>query len=639
MTFQPVFTGTGKVAFDQLQRTRTQQLDRLRLDPGIARDIEHFNANIGKITSVDGLLGDRTILKVALSNFGLDEDINNGAFLRKVLESDLTDPRSFANRLADKRYAEFAVAFNFSSGSAQLPGEDNSEAIADALSSVRSADDLFKFRFRNLLDTALETFGLTDMKGQTAFLKNILESDVQDETSLVNRLEDKRFLAFAQAFQGVASPVPQRFLDKFDADTAAKLSTFSDADALINDTRTLKTVLETLGLSQFQNDQLFVKFVLESDLSDPKSLANRSQAEPLRELAEALDFNARAEAPVTIYDFARTFERRAADLETAEDLVNTPHLLSAALGVFGLEEDAKTRSDDFLISVLNSDTSDPDSVAQQEPDQRYLALSKAFAFGDILNGETQEEAQTVLQRMIDAARSTTTPPDTPDAFLSDIPMLFASMQFFDVPLDAAGFDRIKNIVTSDPAKTDQLFGVMSDKRYEALYDSLELQDSSASFQYPSNFAAVYTDNYLKSEFEDRVGEVDLDLRIALSLEDEFNTLMSRTKADAARWLTILGSGPLRAVMEGALGLPQGLSGLDPDRQVAEMQARAQKIFGTTEIEKLASPENLPTLRERYLNSTLINGGSGGAPVDASTASFTGALSILRGAGGSTSLLA
>ena len=38
------------------------------------------------------------------------------AFMVKVLEEGISDPESFANKLTDKRYAEFARTYNFAAG-------------------------------------------------------------------------------------------------------------------------------------------------------------------------------------------------------------------------------------------------------------------------------------------------------------------------------------------------------------------------------------------------------------------------------------------------------------------------------------------------------------------------------------------
>lgn len=58
-----------------------------------------------------------------------------------------------------------------------------------------------------LLSTALSAFGLEADIANKAFIQKVLESDVSDQKSLVNRLADKRYLKMAEAF-GFGSAKP-----------------------------------------------------------------------------------------------------------------------------------------------------------------------------------------------------------------------------------------------------------------------------------------------------------------------------------------------------------------------------------------------------------------------------------------------
>lgn len=81
--------------------------------PEITRNIEAFREKIGGVETAADLLADRQMLSVALGAFGLDEEIDKRAFLRKMLEEGVTDQGSFANRFADTRYKSFVAAFGF----------------------------------------------------------------------------------------------------------------------------------------------------------------------------------------------------------------------------------------------------------------------------------------------------------------------------------------------------------------------------------------------------------------------------------------------------------------------------------------------------------------------------------------------
>jgi len=62
--------------------------------PDVARDTKYYQDNIGKITSVDQFLKDRRLFSIAMKAHGLDDMTFATAFMRKVLESDLSDTKS-----------------------------------------------------------------------------------------------------------------------------------------------------------------------------------------------------------------------------------------------------------------------------------------------------------------------------------------------------------------------------------------------------------------------------------------------------------------------------------------------------------------------------------------------------------------
>ncbi|WP_378947301.1 DUF1217 domain-containing protein [Paracoccus sp. R86501] len=68
----------------------------------------------------------------------------------------------------------------------------------DNIAKAAKAEELVK-DYR-LLNTALSAFGLEGDIANKAFIQKVLESDTSDESSLVNRLADKRYLKLAEAF-------------------------------------------------------------------------------------------------------------------------------------------------------------------------------------------------------------------------------------------------------------------------------------------------------------------------------------------------------------------------------------------------------------------------------------------------------
>jgi hypothetical protein len=133
MSFSPVLPLGGVAGWSLLQRVEAGQREAFERRPDVARLASAFEARIGEIGSAAELVADRRLLQVALGAFGLDEEIDKRAFVRRALESDPADPRSFANRLVDARYRRFAAAFGFGAlGGPETGRPGFGKEIADA---------------------------------------------------------------------------------------------------------------------------------------------------------------------------------------------------------------------------------------------------------------------------------------------------------------------------------------------------------------------------------------------------------------------------------------------------------------------------------------------------------------------------
>ena len=96
-----------------LQRTRTAQEVIVTADPQTRRDEAYFREKIAGVATAEDLVADRRLLKVALGAFGLEADIGNRYFIRKVLEDGSGDDTDLANKLSDKSYLALTQAFGF----------------------------------------------------------------------------------------------------------------------------------------------------------------------------------------------------------------------------------------------------------------------------------------------------------------------------------------------------------------------------------------------------------------------------------------------------------------------------------------------------------------------------------------------
>jgi len=113
VTYTPVLPLSGYAGWALLNRTKSVQTAAFNKSPDIVRDTDYFKANISKVKTADDLVNDRRLLRVALGAFGLDDDINNKAFIKKVLSDGSLTTTALANRMTDKRYLALTQAFGF----------------------------------------------------------------------------------------------------------------------------------------------------------------------------------------------------------------------------------------------------------------------------------------------------------------------------------------------------------------------------------------------------------------------------------------------------------------------------------------------------------------------------------------------
>jgi hypothetical protein len=111
--FQPVIPSAGLTGWRFLQRTYDAQFETFSNSAIVQRDTDYFREKIGQISTAEDLVADRRLLAVALGAFGLQDDLDNRYFIRKILEEGTVNEDALANKFADTRYKELSAAFGF----------------------------------------------------------------------------------------------------------------------------------------------------------------------------------------------------------------------------------------------------------------------------------------------------------------------------------------------------------------------------------------------------------------------------------------------------------------------------------------------------------------------------------------------
>lgn len=135
MGFQPVIPLSGLVGWKFLERTLERQTNAFDASPDIRRDTDYFAEKIGEIDTAEQLVSDRRLLRVALGAFGLQDDIDNKYFIRRMLEDGTLKGDALANRMADDRYKNLSKAFGF--GDFNTPRTKLSDFASEIVSAYR----------------------------------------------------------------------------------------------------------------------------------------------------------------------------------------------------------------------------------------------------------------------------------------------------------------------------------------------------------------------------------------------------------------------------------------------------------------------------------------------------------------------
>ena len=351
------------VNLNLVKKDFSRTISNIASDKQVTRDTDYYKANIGKITSVAEFLKNDRLYQYAMKSFGMEDMIYAKGFMRKVLESDLTDDNSFANKLTDDRYRKFALAFNFGNATkaaqsnaqrddviglyTQSLSLENDQVEADTryynatIDSVQTVDQLLSNQ--RLRDYVLKNFGYDPDRYSYSHVRNILTSDVTDPNSYVNlidtsteagRVEKQRALNMVNAFSFNTDGTVKNGKAQTDTQKAAltenyvltvpthktpsaaavnrayydvKIKAATNVTDITNDARMWEITRTALGLpasflkSTFEN-------IVTSDLSNPSSYVN----------TQSSGTKASYEAIARLFNFATDGTVTAGNAQTSE---------------------------------------------------------------------------------------------------------------------------------------------------------------------------------------------------------------------------------------------------------------------------------------------------------------------------------
>ncbi|MEI9430974.1 DUF1217 domain-containing protein [Mesorhizobium sp. Cs1299R1N3] len=297
----------------------------------IKGEADYYAANISKVKSIGDLMADKRLLTFAMASYGLDASTETPLQISTMLAGGVSDPNSPANKLTDKRYANFVTAFDFAQYGDQTTSRDavqkdtlnvyttesalglitpNADYIKSEtayylpnITNVKSIDDLMADS--RLYNYALSSFGLDPAKESKDLIRSVLTGGIRDPDSVANKMTNKAYAGLASAFNfeqyGEAAttinPAQQPTVDSYMRQTLEedagktnegvrlalyfnrKASTITSWYDVLADTALASVVRTALGLPDSfatadidKQAQLFEQKLDISDLTDPVKL-------------------------------------------------------------------------------------------------------------------------------------------------------------------------------------------------------------------------------------------------------------------------------------------------------------------------------------------------------------------------------
>lgn len=239
--------------------------------------------------------------------------------------------------------------------------------------------------------------------------------------------------------------------------------------------------------------------------------------------------------------------------------------------------------------------------------------------------EAQQEAfnnSAQIQRDSDYFRANIKNVQSAEDLVSDRQLLSVALGAFGLSDDVNNKFFIQKVLEEGTLDDEAFSNRLADKRY------YEMAKTFAFDIFPPNTVLTsFGDNIVSQfqtrEFEVSVGNKDEDLRLALGVEREINSLVERDLSEASSWLAVMGSPPLRRVFEVALGLPTQFAAIDIDKQVEVFQEKSQRTFGSSNPVEFVNKDLQESLIKNFLFRSELDAAK------AATARGAVALSLLQ----------
>ena len=200
---------------------------------------------------------------------------------------------------------------------------------------------------------------------------------------------------------------------------------------------------------------------------------------------------------------------------------------------------------------------------------------------------------------------------TAEGLVNDRRLLSVALGAFGLSQDIGNRHFVRKVLEDGTLDPKALANRLSDKRYLEFSKAFGFGDFSTPTTQLSDFADRILERYETRKFEEAVGEQDDQMRLAMNAERELAALAGRPISGDAKWFGVLGSGPLREVLQTAFGLPKSFVAIDLDQQLSVLKDRAQRYLGSRDVQQFSEQGKIDDLLRLFFLRSQVAGFGGG----------------------------
>ena len=265
-----------------------------------------------------------------------------------------------------------------------------------------------------------------------------------------------------------------------------------------------------------------------------------------------------------------------------------------------------------------------------------MTFTPAIPFGGLLgwkvferSADVQFEAHSTsagISREVEYFRENIGEATTSEALIGDSRLLMFAMTAFGLEEEFYKKAIVRRALDEGTDDSASFANNLSDSKWAEFSDAFGYGNIITADVTDPTWQEAVVDKFLEHSFEVGVGGVDENMRLAMNFRREVETIAARDNVDTVGWFNIMGSAPLRAVVEKAFGLPGEFGSIDIDKQKVMLEERAYRMYGDTSPSVFLDSENVDdVLRRFFLQVDIESGPSASTPGMAAVTLMTNAV--------------